>query len=184
NIANMLPKPGLLNVAKAARSTSRNRVRKSTCRVPGSRETAGLTCCIMASLSSAAHRRTARFGVAGNGVQRMPVLIAMCVFCSIGTARRAAHVELEDTRNHDDRLRPLAGLLHGEADRVAAVDEQPPAPATLILDDPMAAAVTADQEKIARASFRRFRFGRALGHVSPLCVTCVMCVTFGCEAHR
>jgi hypothetical protein len=73
--------------------------------------------------------------------------------------RRAAHVELEHAGNHSDRLRPSAGLVHGIADGFVAIDEEAAAQTALVLDDPMAATISADQESIrSRDGFRRGRF--------------------------
>src|SRR5215471_12232236 len=82
-----------------------------------------------------------------------------------GRGRRsgwAAHVELENAGDQSDRLRPLAGLVHGEADGLVTIDEEPSAQTAFILDDPMAATVSADQENIRGFRVRRGRL-RLLG---------------------
>src|SRR5262249_42495723 len=86
-----------------------------------------------------------------------------------GRGRRcgpAAHVELENAGGQPDRVRPSAGLVHGEADGPVAIDEEASAQTALVLDDPMAATVSADQEDIRRrAVLRRGKLGLpGLGH--------------------
>src|SRR5262249_17068415 len=73
----------------------------------------------------------------------------------LGRERMAAHVELEHARDADDRLRPAAVLEHGELDGGSAGGEQTTGLAVLLLGDPTAVAVLADQEE---------RGGVDLGH--------------------
>jgi hypothetical protein len=61
--------------------------------------------------------------------------------------RLGAHVEFENARDHDHGLRPVAVLEHGELQGFGAVDEQSAAKSALIPNDPVAAAVLADQEQ-------------------------------------
>jgi hypothetical protein len=58
----------------------------------------------------------------------------------------AAHIELENTRNHNDRLRPISILKHCELECFCAIDEKSTAGALLILHDPIAPAVFTDLE--------------------------------------
>src|SRR5262245_49143731 len=73
-------------------------------------------------------------------------------------ARLAAHVELENIGHHDHGLRPVSVFEHGEFQGFGAVDEQATAKASLILNDPLAAAVLADQEERGVGTTRRGRF--------------------------
>src|SRR5262249_56566925 len=73
-------------------------------------------------------------------------------------ARLAAHVELENIRHHDHGLRPVSVFEHGEFQGFGAVDEQATAKAFLILNDPVAATVLADQEERGAGATRRGRF--------------------------
>src|SRR6516225_35384 len=67
------------------------------------------------------------------------------------------HVELENAGHHDHGLWPVAVLEHREFHCFGAVHEQATAKASLILDDPVAAAVLADAEQGLRTA-RRGRF--------------------------
>jgi len=55
-------------------------------------------------------------------------------------------IELESARDHDDRLQPVPIFEPGELQGLVAVDEQTAAKTALILDDPLAATVPADEE--------------------------------------
>jgi hypothetical protein len=55
--------------------------------------------------------------------------------------KAADHVQLENPRNHDDRLRSVPILEHREFQGFSAIDEKTAAEALLILHDPMAVAV-------------------------------------------
>jgi hypothetical protein len=93
--------------------------------------------------------------------------------------RPAVHVEFEHTGHHDHRLRAVPVLEHGVFESFGTVDEQATVEAVLVLDDPVATPVLADQEErgawriwITRAT-RRGRF--AFAHdTSPLVCTCDM----------
>jgi hypothetical protein len=61
-------------------------------------------------------------------------------------SRLAAHVELENSWDHDHGLRAVAVLEPGKFQGFRSVDEQAAAKADLVLNDPVAAAVPADQE--------------------------------------
>ena len=68
-----------------------------------------------------------------------------------------AHVQSENVRHHDHSVRAVAILEHGVFQRFSTVDKETAAPVTLILDDPVAVTVSADQEQ---RGFRRTRRGR------------------------
>jgi hypothetical protein len=70
----------------------------------------------------------------------------------------AAHIELKNTWNHNDRLRPISILKHCEFEGFGEIDKKSAAAALIVLDDPIAAAVFADQE--LRQSGTRLRRGR------------------------
>jgi len=55
-------------------------------------------------------------------------------------------IELESARDHDDRLQPVSIFEPRELQGLVAVDEQTAAKTALILDDPLAATVPADEE--------------------------------------
>ena len=59
----------------------------------------------------------------------------------------AANVEFQNTRDHDDGLRPVAILEHCEFEGFSFVDEEAAAEPLLILHDPMAVAVLPDAEQ-------------------------------------
>ena len=59
-------------------------------------------------------------------------------------ARSTAHIELENTGNHDHGLRPIAVLKHGKPDRLGAIDEDPAAEAALVPNNPIPPAVLAE----------------------------------------
>jgi hypothetical protein len=67
------------------------------------------------------------------------------------------HVELENAWDHDHGLRPIPVLEHREFDRLGTVHEHAAAKTALILDDPVAAAVSADTEQ-GLCTRRRGRF--------------------------
>jgi hypothetical protein len=56
----------------------------------------------------------------------------------------AIDIQLENARDHDDRLRTVPVLEHCELEGFGATDEQAAAESLLILHDPMAVAVLAD----------------------------------------
>jgi hypothetical protein len=64
--------------------------------------------------------------------------------------RLAAHVELENARHHDHRLRLMTILEHREFDCFGSTHEQTSAEALLILRDPISAAVSADTKEARR----------------------------------
>jgi hypothetical protein len=66
----------------------------------------------------------------------------------IGAARITLHVELKNSRNHDDRLGPMPVFEQCKPERFGAVDEQATTTVLLILDNPIAAAVLADEEEM------------------------------------
>jgi hypothetical protein len=70
----------------------------------------------------------------------------------------AAHIEFKNTRNHNDRLRPISILKHCELEGFGAIDKKSAAAALIVLDYPMAPAVFTDQEE--RRSSTRLRRGR------------------------
>src|SRR5690242_13633381 len=72
-----------------------------------------------------------------------------------GRERMAAHIELEHARHRHDRVRPAAVLEQRELDGGSAGGEQTTGLAVLLLGDPAAVAVLADQEE---------RGGVNLGH--------------------
>src|SRR4051812_42140679 len=84
---------------------------------------------------------------------------------AIACCRLAAHVELENPRNHDDGLRALAVFEHRKFQGLRPIHEQAAAEAVLILNHPVAAAVPADQE---HRRFRATRRGRFVHDTSPL----------------
>jgi hypothetical protein len=58
----------------------------------------------------------------------------------------AIHIEFENAGHHDDRLRFVSILEHCKAKCLSAVDKQPAAEASLVLDHPVPPAVLADEE--------------------------------------
>jgi hypothetical protein len=48
-------------------------------------------------------------------------------------ARLATHIEFENTRNHDNGLRPISVLEHCKPERLGTIDEESAAEATLVL---------------------------------------------------
>jgi len=76
--------------------------------------------------------------------------------------RLIAEIEFENARNHNDGVGPIAVFESRIAKRLGTADEQPAAQALLILRDPVALAVPADQEENRRrAGSTRRRFGLA-----------------------
>jgi hypothetical protein len=69
--------------------------------------------------------------------------------------RLAAHIELKNTWNHNDRLRSISILKHCELECFCAIDKKSAAASLIVLDDPIAPAVLADQEE--RRSGTRLR---------------------------
>lgn len=69
-----------------------------------------------------------------------------------------AQIELKHARNHDDGLRPTSALEHRELDGVSAINKQTAATTALIADDPLAAAILANQQKSVREVARTQRF--------------------------
>jgi hypothetical protein len=65
----------------------------------------------------------------------------------LGRGRRVVYIQLEDTRDHDDGLRPVPILEHCEPEGFSPVDEEAAAEPLLILHDPMAVAVLPDAEQ-------------------------------------
>src|SRR5664279_4033726 len=59
----------------------------------------------------------------------------------------AAHIEFKNTRNHNDRLRPISIFKHCKLEGFCAIDKKSAATALIILDDPIAPAVFTDQEE-------------------------------------
>jgi hypothetical protein len=55
-----------------------------------------------------------------------------------------AHIELKNTWNHNDRLRPISILKHCELEGFGAIDKKSAATALIVLDYPMAPAVFTD----------------------------------------
>src|SRR5712692_2452496 len=86
----------------------------------------------------------------------------------------AAHVELENSRDHDNGLRTVPVLEHCKFHCFSAVDEQAAKKTSLILDDPVAAAVFANQEERGRPTTRRGRF-TFVHDTSPLLSTMNAC---------
>jgi hypothetical protein len=64
------------------------------------------------------------------------------------TRRRdiAIHIEFENAGHHDDRLRLISILEHRETKCLSAINEQPAAEASLVLDHPVSPAVLTDEE--------------------------------------
>jgi len=60
--------------------------------------------------------------------------------------RSADHIQLENARDHDDRLRAVPVLEHCKLEGFSAIDEKAAAEPLLILHDPMAVTVLADAE--------------------------------------
>jgi hypothetical protein len=58
--------------------------------------------------------------------------------------RPVIDVEFKDTRNQDDRLRPIAVFTHCEAERCCTIEEDSTADAMLVLNDPVPTAVLAN----------------------------------------
>lgn len=83
------------------------------------------------------------------------------------SARLAAHVELENAGDHDHGLRPIPVLEHREFHRLGTVHEHAAAKTALILDDPVAAAVSADPEQ-GLGTRRRGRFAFIIHGTFPL----------------
>jgi hypothetical protein len=78
----------------------------------------------------------------------------------------SSHVELQNAGNHDDGLRPVSILEQRKPEGSRAINKQPAAEATLILNDPIALTVFADQEKRRyRMRLRRARFGLSHGEL-------------------
>jgi hypothetical protein len=94
--------------------------------------------------------------------------------------RLPAHIELENARDHDHRLRPVPALEQRKFYGFGAVDKEASAKTLLILNDPVAAAVLADEEERQFRVTRRgwfpfdhdillwFRLGNTIGSSSPL----------------
>jgi hypothetical protein len=61
--------------------------------------------------------------------------------------RLAGHVELENSRHHDNRLRPVSILEHDKFDGFGAINKQTPTKTMLILCDPIPTTVSADAEQ-------------------------------------
>jgi len=59
----------------------------------------------------------------------------------------AAHIEFKNTRNHNDRLRPISIFKHCKLEGFCAIDKKSAATALIVLDDPIAPAVFSDQEE-------------------------------------
>jgi hypothetical protein len=62
----------------------------------------------------------------------------------------ARHVELEHAGDQDDGLRLTPSLAHRESNGFRPIDEQSAAQASLVLRDPAAVAVHADEEACGR----------------------------------
>jgi hypothetical protein len=62
-------------------------------------------------------------------------------------ARSTAHIELENTGNHDHCLRSTALVKHGKPDRLGTIDEDPTAEAALVPNNPITPAVLPDQKQ-------------------------------------
>jgi hypothetical protein len=71
-------------------------------------------------------------------------------------ARFTTHIELENTGNHDNGLRPVSVLKHCKPDRLGTIDEESAAYAAMVLNNPDPPAILADQEE--RRSRTRGRF--------------------------
>ena len=69
--------------------------------------------------------------------------------------RVTAHIELENSRNHDDGLGPMSILKQRKPQRFGAIGEQAATTVLLVLNNPIAATVLADKEE---GGFRRGRF--------------------------
>jgi hypothetical protein len=65
----------------------------------------------------------------------------------LGRGRRVVYIQLEDTRDHDDGLRPVPILEHCELEGFSPIDEEAAAEPLLILHDPMAVVVLPDAEQ-------------------------------------
>jgi hypothetical protein len=61
--------------------------------------------------------------------------------------RATAHIELENSGKHDDGLWPMSIFEEGEAERFRAVDEEAATAVLLILNNPIAVAVLANEEE-------------------------------------
>jgi hypothetical protein len=70
------------------------------------------------------------------------------------------HVQFETVRHHDYGLRAVPILGHCEFKRLSSVDEETAPQAAGVLDNPVAAAVFADQERTARRG--RFTFAHGI----------------------
>jgi hypothetical protein len=58
-----------------------------------------------------------------------------------------AHIELENTDNHDHGLRPIAVLKHGKPERLGTIDEDPAAETALVLNDPIPPTILANHKE-------------------------------------
>jgi hypothetical protein len=72
--------------------------------------------------------------------------------------RGAAHIEFENARYHDNGLGPMSILKEGEPERFGAIDEQATTTMLVVLNNPVAVAVLADEEE------ERFRGRFLLAH--------------------
>jgi hypothetical protein len=73
-------------------------------------------------------------------------------------ARLVAHIELENTGNHNDCLGTISILKHRKLEGFCAIDKKSTTNALLVLHDPISPAVLTDQEE--RNSRTRFGGGR------------------------
>jgi hypothetical protein len=69
-----------------------------------------------------------------------------------------AHIEFKNSRDHNDRLRPIPILKHCKLESFCAIDEKSTTIALLVLNDPIPPAVFSDQKE--RNSRTRFGRGR------------------------
>ena len=62
-------------------------------------------------------------------------------------ARFTIHIELQNTGNQDNGLRPIAVLKHGKPERLGTIDEDPAAEAALVPNNPVPPAILADHKE-------------------------------------
>jgi hypothetical protein len=73
--------------------------------------------------------------------------------------RVAAHIELKNTRNHNDGLGPMSIFEQRETERFCTADEEAAAKMLLVLNNPVSLAVLTDEKKGRfRLRSRRGRF--------------------------
>ena len=113
------------------------------------------------------HGAIANFACHAPEIARLCPLRTSCRSGEVRTApgmvewpRLGAKIEFENAGNHDHGVGPIAVFESRIPERFGAADEQPAAEALLILHNPVALAVSANQEKNRwRGGSTRGRFG-------------------------